>query len=339
MNKFGAVLGIAAVAALSGCINEQYVRRHPKTKASQSPASSFVEPELTPPRDTAQVKPVQPEPVTLVVVAEQQPEPQKVVIDATPVAPEPQPQPVKSVTTRYIVQRGDTLSKISKRFNIKIDAIKAANPQIKGDVIKLGQKLELPGEVEVGEQKVPEGAFAAPAASAPKQAKNAEFKPYSGATKEYTVKNGDSLSVIANSNGISVRQLRALNGNLSGDKIRIGQKLLIPAQKVEKKAAEPAQTAMKKEVEIAAAPVAGEPAKEIAPAAEPEKAEAAPAVQPAAEENDYVLYTVKEGEDFTGIALECDISTNELLKMNNLPDGAEAKPGMVIKTPRRPQVQ
>ncbi len=68
---------------------------------------------------------------------------QKVFIpskDKKPRPPKPDP------TTRvYIVQKGDTLFQIAKRFNVPLDTLIRANPQIKDpDVIFPGQKILIP---------------------------------------------------------------------------------------------------------------------------------------------------------------------------------------------------
>ena len=108
-------------------------------------------------------------------------------------------------------------------------SIKKANPSIKNDVVKLGQKLQIPGKHEIGEQKVPAGAIAVPAQ--PRKPVKAEYKPYDGPTGIYEVQKGDTLGKIAYSNGINIRQLKELNA-LSDNNIRIGQKLKIPAAAV-----------------------------------------------------------------------------------------------------------
>ena len=68
-------------------------------------------------------------------------------------------------------------------------------------------------------------------ASGKKPAAKKGYTSYTGATKEYVVKNGDTLGSIAYGNGINIRQLKALN-NLTSDSLKIGQKLKIPAEKV-----------------------------------------------------------------------------------------------------------
>ena len=59
-----------------------------------------------------------------------------------------------------------------------------------------------------------------------------------GATKEYVVKNGDTLGSVAYGNGITIRQLKELNG-LSSDSLKIGQKLKIPGKLPESMTAAP----------------------------------------------------------------------------------------------------
>ena len=116
-------------------------------------------------------------------------------------------------TTTYIVQPGDTLSKISKMTGIKIDAIKKANPQIKNGIWRVGQKLTLPGKVEIEPPK----AVMPPALP----------QPYTGPTKTYVVKAGDSLGSIARAHKISIRQLKAMN-SMKKDVISVGLKLTVP---------------------------------------------------------------------------------------------------------------
>ncbi|MBR2920265.1 MAG: LysM peptidoglycan-binding domain-containing protein, partial [Kiritimatiellae bacterium] len=299
MNKLGLVLSLAAVAAVSGCLDPQY---RSKRTTTQEPTVG---------KPAVSSEPV--EPVTPVDVT---PDPAPAVNVDVVDTPAPKPVEVKPVVkepefTTYIIQRGDTLSKISKRYNIKIDAIKSSNPQIKNDVIRLGQKIRLPGKVDVGEQTVPAGAFAsnqtkrsAPAAASKKDP--APAKAYTGATKEYIVKNGDTLGGIAIASGLTVRQLKELNG-LSKDMIRVGQKLKVPASKVEKNAASPApdKKVAEKKVDTvkpteAAAdkPVVADEADKEEPVADTPAVEPVPAPQPAAKTDaKYVDYTVQDGDD------------------------------------------
>ncbi|MBO7208016.1 MAG: LysM peptidoglycan-binding domain-containing protein [Kiritimatiellae bacterium] len=336
MNKLSLVLSLAAVAAVSGCLDPQY-----KSKRTATQEPTVVKPAVP----SEPVEPVTPVDIT--------PDPTPAVNIDVVDTPDPKPVEVKPVEkeaeyTTYIVQRGDTLSKISKRYNIKIDAIKANNPQIKNNVIRLGQKLKLPGKVDVGEQTVPVGAIASmptkkasPAAAAVKK-DAAPAKAYTGATKDYVVKNGDTLGGIAIASGLTVRQLKELNG-LSKDMIRVGQKLKVPASKVEKKVA-PVLTNQKvaeKKVDTvkptqttAEAPVVADGADKEEPAADTPAVETVSDPQPAAKTDaKYVNYTVQEGDDLFEIALREHLTVPELREINNLGPDDKVEPGMVIKIP------
>jgi hypothetical protein len=68
---------------------------------------------------------------------------------ATPIAEEtatPEPTPVPEPTpTIYVVKKGDTMSKIANKFNITVEALLAANPQIKNpNKISIGDEVTIP---------------------------------------------------------------------------------------------------------------------------------------------------------------------------------------------------
>ena len=315
------VLGAAALAVVAGCKDPNYVKRTvpPQNEVKNVP----VEPAET----TPEVKPVEEQPPAEVTVQEQ-PVAETVKEDTKPVEPAPEP-----VYTMYIVQRGDYLAKISKKFNVTLDALRKANPQLKNDKVLLGQKIKLPGKHDVGEQKVPEGAFAKPAPA--KKAAADSAAPYSGATEEYVVKSGDTLGGIAHARGIAVRQLKALNG-LSGDKIYVGQKLKVPAGKVAAKA-EPKPSAEVAPASQPAAPAepAPEPAESVTVAGEgtvlvPVAETPAPAPVDAA---DGVSYQVQEGEDVLNLSIRFSLNPSEIRELNNLSPTDELKEGQIIKLP------
>lgn len=81
----------------------------------------------------------------------------------------------KSETSTYIVQSGDSLSVIAKRFQTTVLSIKEAN-SLTTDIIRVGQTLNVPGKAT----ELP------PVTTQPSQE-----------ITKYTVVSGDSLSVIA----------------------------------------------------------------------------------------------------------------------------------------------
>lgn len=337
MNKLGMVIGLAAVATLAGCKDPDYKRGD--ASASQSdvknvdttPAQPIViEPEKTPvckcPPGTRHSTPCMCGAPDC-----------KCIVEAKPVVVADISRPPEPAYTTYVVQSGDYLAKISKKFNVTISSIKRLNPSIKeNNVVRIGQKLKLPGKVDVGVQTAPARTVS------PIKTGKKTFTPYAGATKEYVVKNGDTLGSIAYGSGINIRQLKNLNG-LTTDVIKVGQKLKVPAEKVAK-AAKPAASkkavaavaAEKKPAAVAAAPVVeaapAAAAETAAPAPAPVEAEeAAPA--PVADAPATTTYVVKEGDDMTGVSIRWGVSAADIRELNNLAEGDQLVPGQVIKLP------
>ena len=326
MNKLGAVLSLAAVVTLAGCKDPNFNSTYSGTQAqpvsdvtTDAPVDAVVEKDsiatIAEKHCTCPAGTKHAEPCTCGAADCQ------CVVEA--------PKPAEPETTVYIVQRGDYLAKISKKYNVTIAAIKKLN-NLKSDNIRLGQKLKLPGKIEVGKQKVPEGAIAKPVRKAP------AATAYEGPTKEYVVKLGDTLGHLAYANGINIRQLKALNG-LTKDSLHIGQKLKIPATKAEKKDAAPAVPAEKP----VAAPAAAEAkAAEAAPVQEPKVEAQADAPAPVenkladlAETAPTVDYVVQEGEDMTAISMSFGVSAARIRELNNLSENDQLKAGQVLKLP------
>ena len=344
MNKFGVVLGIAAVATLAGCKDPDYRHVKPQDEVKNVDTTTSVVIETTAPKCTCAPGTKHERPCVCGAPD------CKCVVETKPVVTVDLSKPAEPEYTIYVVQNGDYLAKISKKFNVTIASIKRLNPSIKKDVVRVGQKLKLPGKVDVGLQSAPV-AVATPKASAPKTASKKTRSSYTGATKEYVVKNGDTLGSVAYGNGINIRQLKELNG-LSSDSLKVGQKLKIPAEKVVKtEKAKPAAKVVKKDAVVA--PVAAVPieekAAEAAPAAPAAAAESAPAVaetkaaEPAAaaaepapdkaEAAASTTYVVQEGDDMTGVSIRWGVSAAQIRELNNLAEGDQLVPGQIIKLP------
>ena len=338
MNKFGVVLGIAAVATFAGCKDPDFKRANdsqnePKSvDTTTAPVAAPVVVEPAPAKCTCPPGTKHTAPCTCGAPD------CKCIVEAKPVVVADVSKPVEPEYTIYIVQNGDYLAKISKKFNVTIASIKRLNPSIKKDVVRVGQKLKLPGKIDVGVQTAPVAAAPAKKAAAKKG-----YVPYTGATKEYVVVNGDTLGSIAYGNGINIRQLKELNG-LSSDSLKIGQKLKVPAEKVvtakkpapvkEEKvtaAAEvkkPAEAVEVKKDEVAASVAEPAPAAPVAEPATPAAVEKTETAAPAA-----TTYVVQEGDDMTGVSIRWGVSAAEIRELNNLAEGDQLVPGQIIKLP------
>jgi LysM repeat protein len=262
------------------------------------------------------------------------------VVPETPVVEEAKPieeiVPVKPVelkevaplTTPYTVAKGDTLSMIAAQYGLRWQDVAGVNPGIKADALRVGQVIQLPGQVDLAKKKAVKKA--APKVVIP-----------AGPVVTYKVQKNDSLSVIAHKFGTKVAVIKAANG-LTSDRIREGQSLKVPGA-TKKPSAEPVK---QPEVAPVAEPVPA-PAPEVAPA---------PAVDPAAPAPDATgltpapapvpapavgvtpapaaaqTYVVKEGEDLYAVAIRWGVSPSELKTLNNLTTH-ELQPGQTLKIP------
>jgi peptidoglycan endopeptidase LytF len=121
-------------------------------------------------------------------------------------APTPAPAPVQGSGGVHIVARGDTYYSIARDHHTTVTALKATNPGVDPRKLQLGQKIKVPA--------------AAPAAAG---------RPEAHDSSAYVVKSGDYLGKIAKRHNVTVARLREVNG-LTSDRIRVGQKLKLPAE-------------------------------------------------------------------------------------------------------------
>ncbi len=240
------------------------------------------------------------------------------------------PAPVKtsvSAENVYVVKPGDSLSKIAAAHGVKTAELKELNNIVDVNKIRIGQKLILPD-------------YSKPSSSQPaeKSAKSAEAKA-TASGDVYVVKPGDMLSKIAVAHGVKTKDLMAANNLTDANKIRAGQKLVIPGAKkaekseekaVEKKAEKKSEPKAEKKAEEAAP---AEPAVAPLPAPVPEVVPAPEAAAASGFQDAMLDYNVQEGDTVEGIARLFVVSADEIRKVNGLAPGAEVVPNKTIKIP------
>ena len=105
----------------------------------------------------------------------------------------------------HVVASGDVLGRIAARYDLTLLQLRSLNPSLDGDHIDIGQQLVV---------SRPAGAAATPAPTPP---------------RTYVVASGDVLGRIAARHNLTLEQLRALNPQLAGDYIDVGDRLIVSA--------------------------------------------------------------------------------------------------------------
>lgn len=104
------------------------------------------------------------------------------------------------MTFPYVVQRGDTLYRIARRFAINVNALQSANPQVENfDSIATGQVIHIP----IRQNNV------------------------------YVIQAGDTYDRIANRFNIALNDLVAANPNVDPMRLQIGQTIVLPVSRGE----------------------------------------------------------------------------------------------------------
>jgi len=162
-------------------------------------------------------------------------------------------------TSRHVVQKGDTLASLAKKYDTTVSDIKKIN-NLEKDMLKTGQVLRVAKAAEepparevkkeAREEKDGKGKRGAKAQAAKagdasgqevkkeaREEKDGKAKPSAkaptakttetAAARKYTVKKGDSLNRIARENNTTLENLRQLNNLARKDSIYPGQVILI----------------------------------------------------------------------------------------------------------------
>jgi len=108
----------------------------------------------------------------------------------------------------YTVQKGDTLLQIAHQFDLSVDELRQANPDMRSDTIDIGDILLIP------------------VTQTPIVAKTTT--PANDEPETYIVRRGDTLLGIASQFDISLPELQAANPNLDPTRLKIGEPIFIP---------------------------------------------------------------------------------------------------------------
>ena len=137
----------------------------------------------------------------------------------------PQSVSAQNGTSSYVVEKGDTLYSLGRRFGVSVDSLCSANGMDKSSYIKVGQKLVIP------ELYYTDSTFRDDSAPKIQEATFTEKK-----YEVHKVQSGDTLYRLALNNGLSVSQIKNYNG-LEQDTLQVGQEIKIPLTESEKELA------------------------------------------------------------------------------------------------------
>ncbi len=200
----------------------------------------------------------------------------------------------------YVVQWGDSLTKIANRFGFNVRELAQFNGMSPLRWLYRGQVLRLPTS--------PAPVQIAPASISDAGAANL------GNGQRYTVRPGDSLARLARRHGISLSQLMSMNGLSSANWLYVGQVLLVPGQSA--------------------------PALQPVPQPAPEPGPLVPAMQPAPPfaalqpgHSGATSHTVQEGETFDSISGQYGVSAPAIIRLNGLTNRSALEPGRTLRIP------
>lgn len=230
-----------------------------------------------------------------------------------------EPAPIISAKTEgtieYIVNKGDSLGTIAKKHNVSTSELADLNKIADPNKIRVGQKLIIPKRAHVAvhpaaknvESKAKDKPKVKPEDKAPAATLATDIN-------EYVVLAGDSLSKISAKLNVKISELREVN-KLVNDKLKVGQKLTIPAKKTEGAP------------EYAPAPAASEPGAQGAPVVDP-------AGTPAKNVSSGITHTVLANEDLNTIAKLYVVSADDIVAANQMGANRTVHPGQKIIIPQ-----
>ena len=236
------------------------------------------------------------------------------------------------------VQKGDTIGTIAKRYGVSAAAIRSENG-LKSDTVKAGQILKINSDLPLTAQKK---------AGGPVMVVESQAAPRVSDT--HTVASGESLGLIAQKYGMSVKELADLN-KLKSVNIKAGQTLLInrPGKNNEKPKQSSSANSGVHEVQSGEslgliAQKYGVSSKALAEANNIDGttikigqklkipgASGSDKKTPSAKSGSSATHTVAEGESLYGIARKYDLSVDDLKKLNNMGENNSIRPGQQLK--------
>ena len=120
------------------------------------------------------------------------------------------------------VSAGESLTAIARKYNISLHALAKENGLSVTDGVLIGQTLKLPSDAKA------ESSTPSRLGNTKNNSTRTPANTNIGITKNYTVRSGDSLTMLSNRFGVAIGDLATANGLASNANLRIGQTLKVP---------------------------------------------------------------------------------------------------------------
>jgi membrane-bound lytic murein transglycosylase D len=121
----------------------------------------------------------------------------------------------------HYVSQGQTLSQIAQRYRVSVTMLRGANPQLRANALRVGQRIIVPMSGRV----VPASAW-----STPPEPRYRRVAGGGNAASRHRVRAGETPSTIARRYGVGLSALLNANGMTMGSVIRPGDWLRIPGK-------------------------------------------------------------------------------------------------------------
>ncbi|MPX34924.1 LysM peptidoglycan-binding domain-containing protein [Moraxella catarrhalis] len=125
-------------------------------------------------------------------------------------------------TATHRVQSGESLTAIARKYNISLHALAKENGLSVTDGVLIGQTLKLPSDAKA------ESSTPSRLGNTKNNSTRTPANTNIGITENYTVRSGDSLTMLSNRFGVAIGDLATANGLASNANLRIGQTLKVP---------------------------------------------------------------------------------------------------------------
>ncbi|MPX25704.1 LysM peptidoglycan-binding domain-containing protein [Moraxella catarrhalis] len=125
-------------------------------------------------------------------------------------------------TATHRIQSGESLTAIARRYNISLHALAKENGLSVTDGVLIGQTLKLPSDAKA------ESSTPSRLGNTKNNSTRTPANTNIGITENYTVRSGDSLTMLSNRFGVAIGDLATANGLASNANLRIGQTLKVP---------------------------------------------------------------------------------------------------------------